>query len=289
MQLYLGIDGGGTRTRARLVDSDGTLLGSGEAGPANSRGSVPDAVRAILGAARSALEQAGLGDNDFPRIPAGLGIAGLERPDFLAGLAAYPFPFSATRLAGDAEVALLGAHGGGDGAVVIIGTGSIGLGRHQGQSVTVGGYGFPVSDEGSGAYVGLKALRRTLWASDGRAAHTGMTHAVLERFAGSSAKAVEWGCGAAPRDYATFAPLVMDFAERHDSVAEGIAREAGRHIGMMVEALVARTGPRCALMGGMSERILPWLPERARAHLREPQGDALDGAILLARRGEQSP
>src|SRR5437764_1049925 len=62
----------------------------------------------------------------------------------------------------------LGAHAGGDGGIVIVGTGSIGFARVGEEVYTIGGYGFPVSDEGSGADLGLSAIRRSLWARDGR-------------------------------------------------------------------------------------------------------------------------
>jgi len=285
MKLYLGIDGGGSHTRARLVAEDGagsTVLGSGEAGPANTPDGLPQALLVIEDVCRKAVADAGLGEADLPRIKAGLGIAGLNRRGFLDGLKAHPFPFEWTRLASDASIAQLGAFGGGDGAIVIVGTGSVGFARVQGEVITIGGYGFPVSDEGSGAELGLRAVRRALWARDGRIQHSGLTEQVLDRFHGSAGEIVDWTSRARPKDYATFAPLVMDLAEQGDPIAEQIVQESALRLDRLIHALIDRGAEQCCLMGGVAERISPWLAVSIRERLRDPQGDALDGAILLA-------
>jgi glucosamine kinase len=189
MELYLGIDGGGSHTRARLVTGEGEAaraIGFGEAGAANTPDGLPQALRAVEESYRKAVSEAGLGEADLPRIKAGMGIAGLNRRGFLAGLKAHAFPFEWTRLASDASIAQLGAFGGGDGAIVIVGTGSIGFARVKGEVITIGGYGFPVSDEGSGAELGLRAVRRALWARDYRIQHSGLTERVLDHFHGTA-------------------------------------------------------------------------------------------------------
>ncbi|WP_368856164.1 BadF/BadG/BcrA/BcrD ATPase family protein, partial [Klebsiella pneumoniae] len=79
-----------------------------------------------------------------------------------------PHPFASIAFTSDGVAACLGAHSGADGAIVIAGTGSIGLGFAEGRDLRVGGYGFPISDEGSGADLGLKAVQLALRAFDGR-------------------------------------------------------------------------------------------------------------------------
>ena len=71
-------------------------------------------------------------------------------------------PFASVRFISDGLAACLGAHGGADGAVVVAGTGSIGVGLIGGRELRFGGYGFPISDEGSGADIGLQAIRLAL-------------------------------------------------------------------------------------------------------------------------------
>ena len=281
MDLYLGIDAGGTHTRARLVTEAGQCLGVGEAGPANTPGGLADAFAAIEDAAGQAIREAGV-EADGTAIHAGIGIAGLNRRGTLSGLQEHAFPFATIRFASDAAIANLGAHAGEDGSIVVVGTGSIGFGRVGGEVFTIGGYGFPVSDEGSGAELGLRAIRRALWARDGRIAHTRMTRAISEQFHRSAGEIVDWTSAATPADYASFAPLVMDHAEEGDHVAELIVQESALRLGRVVRVMLDRA-PRCCLMGGLAPRMREWLAVSIRARLSEPLGDSLDGALLLAR------
>jgi glucosamine kinase len=283
MEFYLGIDGGGTHTRARLVSEAGAVLGSGEAGPANTPSGLTQALRAIEDAYSQAVAQAGLTAAEMSSIHAGIGIAGLNRRGFLEGLKAHDFPFESTAFASDAAIANLGAHAGGDGAIVVVGTGSIGFARVGEDIFTIGGYGFPVSDEGSGAELGLRAIRRALWARDGRIPHSPMTQEVLDRFHGSAGEIVDWTARATPADYAEFAPMVLAHAIHGEPNAELIVQESARRIEAVIRAMVERGALHCCLMGGMASAMRDWLAPSIREHLRDPLGDALDGAIILAR------
>jgi glucosamine kinase len=283
MTYFLGIDAGGSHTRARLTDEAGAVLGYGEAGPANTRIGLPEAIQAVEAACSGAIQAAGLGADEVGQIRAGLGIAGLNRKGVLQGLREHPFPFAAIAFASDAAIACLGAHEGADGGIVIVGTGSIGFARVGEAVVVVGGYGFPISDEGSGADLGLRAIRRSLWAKDGRIAQTAMTEEALARFSGSAGEIVAWMDKATATDYATFAPLVMEHANRGDAVAEPIVQEAAQGIDRLIRVLLERGAPQCCLMGGLAEHIYDWLAAGVRKRLREPMGDALSGALHLAR------
>lgn len=283
MEFYLGIDAGGTHTRARLVLDKGEVLGTGEAGPANTPSGLPQALRAIEEAYSRAIAEAGLTEAQASTIHAGMGIAGLNRRGVLEGLQAHPFPFRTTAFASDAAIANLGAHEGQDGAIVAVGTGSVGFSRIGEDVFTIGGYGFPVSDEGSGAELGLRAVRRALWARDGRIPHTPMTLEVLDRFHGSAGEIVDWTARATPTDYAEFAPMVLAYALQGEPTAELIVRESAQRIEAIVRTLLERGAPRCCLVGGMASPMRDWLAPSIREQLHEPLGDALDGAILLAR------
>lgn len=283
MDLYLGIDAGGTHTRARLVTDDGAVIGTGEGGPANTRIGVPEALDAVAIAYMQAIDEAGLDASCLASIRAGLGIAGLNRRGVLPSLQEHDFPFRSIAFASDAAIANLGAHNGGDGAIVIVGTGSIGFARVGEEVYTIGGYGFPVSDEGSGADLGLRAIRNALWARDGRIPHSDMTREVLDHFHGSAGEIVDWTARATPTDYAAFAPMVMDRASEGDPVAEAIVQAAARRLDRLIRVLLDRGAPSCCLMGGVAARMRDWLAASIRERLSEPLGDALDGAILLAR------
>lgn len=282
MNYFLGIDAGGSHCRARLVDETGRVLGTGKAGPANARIGMDLLHTTLSDAAGQAVAEAGLEPEAVATVRAGMGIAGITRPGVREQLAALPFPFASVAYETDAVIANIGAHRGADGAILILGTGSIAQVRVGERTFSIGGYGFPISDEGSGAALGLSAMRHALRALDGRTRVTPLSVAVAERFGHDTAQAIAWMDGASPRDYATFAPLVMDHAEQDDEIARSIVEDAALHIERFIEAIFASGAPACALVGGLSARMRPWLRARTVARLSEAQGDALDGALLLA-------
>lgn len=280
--FFLGIDAGGTSCRARLTDATGRVLGQGVSGPANAGLGLDALVDTLLSAAREAFDTALVPFAEAGRTTAGVGIAGLSRSGARDWLEAAPLPFERTAFATDAVIANLGAHGGEDGATLVLGTGSVALLAIAGQTRTIGGYGFPISDEGSGAALGLSAMRHALRALDGRTVKTPLSTAITARFDHDPVRAIAWMDEAAPRDYAAFAPLVMDYAEANDAIARSIVENAAGHIERFIETIFEAGAPRCALMGGLAPRMRPWLRERTLRLISEPRGDALDGALRLA-------
>lgn len=280
--LYLGVDGGGTGCRARIETADGRVLGQGLAGPAATRFGIERSWAAIEAAARAAIEEAGLGEAEVARVAAGIGVAGFGRKGARAALEAIPHPFASIRFATDGLIACLGAHAGKDGAIVICGTGSCGLGRVEGRDLRVGGWGFPISDEGSGADLGLQAIRFALRAADGRAEASALTRAVLARFEDDPLEAVAWMDRATATDYATFAPLVMRHADDGDPVGRRLVQSGAEQIDGLVRALAERGAPRISLIGGLASAMEPWLAPDVRRRLSPALGDAVDGAIHLA-------
>jgi len=281
-EFLLGVDGGGTRCRARLARRSGQMLGEGIAGPANLRQGFVEAFAAVLDAASQCLTAAGLPHTALHETTACLALAGASEPDQLAASRRHPLPFARTIIITDAEAACVGAHDGRDGAVVIIGTGSIGWGIVDGQRHRVGGWGLPVSDEGSGAWLGREAVRRALWAHDGRVEWTRLLDRVFARFDRDAHAIVRWTATATPRDYGDIAPLVIEEAGRGDPAAIALARLAAKHIASLVERLDRLGAPRIALVGGLAAVLEPYLLVETRARLVVPQGDALAGALRRA-------
>jgi len=280
--LLLGVDGGGTQCRARLCGSDGTILGEGAAGPANIRLGLDESFAAVRTATTRALAEAGLLSHEHDII-ACLALAGASEPTNLAAAQQYPLPFRRALVTTDAHAACVGAHGGRDGGVVIVGTGTVGWAIRGARQYRVGGWGFPISDEGGGAWLGCEVIRRTLWALDGRIPWTGLLRAVSTEFKADPHAIVRWMSAAATRDYGTFAPFVIEHASRNDTIACDLLRMAAGHI----DALVARLGAfgveRVALSGGLAASIEVWLSEASHALLVAPAADALTGAVELAR------
>src|SRR5215813_4022844 len=235
--LFVGVDGGGTGCRARIEDVEGSLLGTGIAGPAALRIGVDRALAEVEKACRVALEEAGLNSNALGSVHAAVGLAGVGRKGALEELVLRPHPFRSVVYAHDATIACIGAHGARDGGIVIVGTGSVGFAVVGEREIRIGGYGFPISDEGSGADLGLHAIRLTLRAYDERAVGTRLTREVMLRFHNDPFEAVAWMDRANATDYATFAPLVMRHADAGDPVARRIVRDAGEQIDELVRRL----------------------------------------------------
>jgi len=282
--LFIGVDGGGTGCRARIEDAEGRLLGTGIAGPAAVRLGIDRSVAALESACRAAAAEAGLRTEALAGMDAGVGLAGICRKGVLEELMARPHPFRSVVYVNDATIACIGAHGGRDGGIVIVGTGSIGFAVVKGREVRIGGYGFPISDEGSGADLGLHAIRLALRASDGRALATSFTREVMVRFDNDPFEAVAWMDRATATEYATLAPLVMRHADAGDPVGRRIVREAAEQIDELVRRLIECGAPRVALIGGLASSIEPWLAPDVQRGLSPVEGDAIAGALYLARR-----
>jgi glucosamine kinase len=282
--LYLGVDGGGSRCRARIEDEHGAVLGEGNSGPATTRLGVDKAWRSIMHACTAAAEQAGLAHTEFSRMHAGIGIAGLGRRGAEAALGEIVHPFASLRFVGDGLAACLGAHSGADGAIVVAGTGSIGVGLIGGRELRFGGYGFPISDEGSGADIGLQAIRLALRAADGRGETSPLLEEILGAFDQNAYQAVAWAEQATATDFAAFAPMVLRHAMQGDPIGRRIFERAADAIGDLLDLFLRRGIDRLSLVGGLSEAITGWLTPDLRGRLKPPDGDAVAGALLVARR-----
>ena len=282
--LFVGVDGGGTGCRARIENAEGCLLGTGIAGPAALRVEIDSALAEVEKACRAALEEARLGSNSLSSVHAGIGLAGIGRKGALEQLLLRPHPFHSVVYAHDATIACIGAHGDRDGAIVIVGTGSIGFAIVGAREFRVGGYGFPISDEGSGADLGLHAIRLALRAHDERAVGTSLTREVMTRFHNDPFEVVAWTEHATATDYATFAPLVMRYADAGDPIARRIIRDAAEQIDELARRLSEYGASRVALLGGLASSMQPWLAPDVQRRLVPIEGDAVDGALHLARR-----
>jgi len=283
-QLFVGVDGGGTGCRARIVDGDGRVLGTGIAGPAALRLGIDTSLAAVEHACQAALEEAKLPVKALASADTAIGLAGIGRKGLLEQLVARKHPYRSVVYVNDATIACIGAHAGADGGIVIVGTGSIGFAVVGGREIRVGGYGFPISDEGSGADLGLHGIRLALRSHDGRGVETNFTREVMARFDSDPFEAVAWMDRAHATDYATFAPLVVRHANDGDSVARAAIRDAAEKIDDLVRQLIERGAPRVALLGGLATPMEPWLAPDVQRRLVPIQGDAVDGALYLARR-----
>jgi glucosamine kinase len=288
-RLFLGIDGGGSKCRARIRDEGGRLIGQAESGGANIYQDFDAAIATILAVAREAARHGELADDAMTSLNAGLGLAGAMTSDAVARVRSAELPFHQLAVDSDAYVACLGAHGGSDGGIVIAGTGSAALALVAGTRHSLGGWGFLLGDDGSGAAIGRSAIRRAVMAFDHLSEPSPLLDSLLGHFGRGREKLTQWARTARPRDYSAFAPLVFTAARSGDKHGLAIVRDAAAAVALMARALIAHGAERLSLIGGLAQPLRPYLVEDVVAHLVEPRADPVDGAIMMARRAAGLP
>lgn len=282
-KFLIGVDGGGTGCRAAVADLSGTVLGEGKSGAANIVTDFNGALTNIREAVALAFAQAGLTDQSFCQSFAFLGLAGAN----VAGASnqvAQSLPFAQSDVDSDGIIALQGALGDQNGAVAILGTGTAYILRQNGSVRFFGGWGFPLSDLGSGARLGQSLLQECLLVYDGIHAGSPLTAAILQEFDNAPENFVDFGRMAVPGDYGKFAPRIFEYAKSGDTTAKMLLQRSADHIRETLDMLIAHGASRISLLGGMAQYYADYLPEHQRKMLVAPAADALTGAIQLARK-----
>ena len=282
MQYYLGIDGGGTSCRMRLIDGDGTVLGESQAGASNLCLGAERVLPAMDTCVNAVLAQSHLSRDVIPHIHVVAGMAGTESLQDTDWFDDYFADFASIKLYSDCHIACVGALGGADGALIIAGTGSVGWAIRGQDHFRIGGWGFYTSDLYSGAWLGHEAVRHAHHAYDGLCNST-LSLSVLGAFDNDSRNIVEWALTAKPADYGKFARHVIDHAEGGDTLARTIMQQAGDGISQMATDLMAKSNThRWCFAGGVAPAITPYLNPSVAGKQTPIVGDALDGAMLLA-------
>ncbi|MBK9164195.1 MAG: hypothetical protein IPM21_09825 [Acidobacteria bacterium] len=246
--LYLGVDGGGTKTHIALLNAAGELQCEGFAGPSNPlRVGVETAVGNIIKAISEACDQSGLSRGDIES--ATLGLAGVRRADIRQRIReSFLQRIRASRVVvvTDAEIALYATTEGKPGLVVIAGTGSVCLGMNaNGKTAIAGGWGPLAGDEGGGVGIARQALQAVAKASDGRGIPTILSRRASEYFRASGPENLIVAIYSPQVDnsrIAGFAKMVVDSAAAGDAVAENIVKEAGFELGLAACAVIEKLG-----------------------------------------------
>lgn len=299
VDLLLGIDGGGSKTRALIGDRSGAVLGTGIApssnyqsvGFATATASIDHAIFAALHAAGIESRQA-FGAACF-------GLAGVDRPEdrrlWDQWLRERDFVQRWT-IVNDAELVLAAGTPEGWGVALICGTGSIAYGRApDGRSARAGGWGHLIGDEGSGYDIGIQALRLATQTADGRAEAHAMLAAILDQWQLSQATDLIGYVYRPEMTRGTIAQLaqrVMALAEGGDRPARKLVDHAAMELGRMVRAVATQIdlqSPPLALGGGLlggSPLLQQALHETADIRLGPVRHvtDPAQGALVLARR-----
>ncbi len=283
-KFFLGIDGGGSKCKAIVVDSDNNILGSGISGPANPLHGFEQAINSITESAELALKDTDLENVTLKDLTAGVGLAGVNLPLLFEQMSNWQHPFKQMFLATDLLIACLGAHQGEDGAVMITGTGSCGFSYVNGHPYTLGGHGFPHGDKGSGAWFGFQAANHVLMSLDGLKESSSINEKLMALLGVKDGLAmVETIAGKPAAFYARMANLVFDAAEQGDKVALAIVKEGAGYISGLARQLAKQQPPRISLIGGLTPRITPWLDQEVREQLQTPLCSPELGAVIFAK------
>ncbi|MBL8181839.1 MAG: hypothetical protein JNL64_09555 [Blastocatellia bacterium] len=306
-QLFLGVDGGGTKTSVALLDGNKNLIAEGMGGPSNPlRVGVETAVANIATAIDKACDAGEVSRGDI--VAATLGLAGTRRKDIRERIResfVSRFRIHKISVTTDAEIALYGTTLGEAGLVVIAGTGSVCLGTNsEGVTAMSGGWGPIAGDEGGGRGIAGEALHAIAKASDGRGPTTLLSERAAEYFRASNVDNLIGAIYAPQMDnsrIAGFAKFVVETAAEGDNIAREIIADAGRELGNAAAAVIKKLGLEKAafpvgcvgsvfnagdlLTGPMNKAILAVAPN---ARLAKPQMPPSHAAALMAMRNGQN-
>ena len=301
--LIAGVDGGGTKTHVIITRADdGSVLAEAEGpGSAVAPGHAPESARVIAATVAAAIEKIVEGDRTLSLLL--VGVAGVGRKDERENLAAALEDLDVAEeviVETDAEIALEDAFNGGAGIILIAGTGSIAHGRGPtGTRARCGGWGPKLGDEGSGAWIGRRALGIVAAAHDGREPPTALTGAILTAAQlNEPEELIPWAAAADPKTLAALAPIVFSTAAtdpRAKSLVDLAAEELVLHVRALSQRLFGdeRADIEVAFAGGLMKKASP-LRKRVEHRLRSAVPGAhvhpeaivgARGAVKLAVRG----
>jgi glucosamine kinase len=238
---FLGIDGGGTKTRC-LIGDESSILGAGSSTSCKvQRVGETCAQDALAAAIHEACVQAGVSPQQIARTCAG--VTGAGRPEIaktMHGLLRNVVG-GEVEVIGDIEIAFEDAFGSGAGVLVIAGTGSIAYGRSpEGETVRIGGWGRSVSDEGSGYWIGLEAVKAVLREHDSQS-DSALLSALMHVLAAKSFDDFIVRVNSEPEpDYAALFPEIQRLAETGDSLSISILERAGSELADLAQIVIRR-------------------------------------------------
>lgn len=282
-EYWVGVDGGGTKCRAELFNELGESLGQGVGGPANIARHGQLALSSILTAVKQAVADAGLQFNYISsELVVSAGLAGAYLDSSNALLNQWKHPFAKLVFSSDLHTALLGAHGGEDGVVMITGTGSCAAVLQNGKVSQYGGYGFQLGDQASGAWLGQMAARQALLVAD-KLGQDSLLWQEVSRFynCSTSSGLVERLNSALPGEFARFAPRLFELA-KHDPASAAIIEEGAEYLNELAKRALWDSSMNLVFSGGLAAAWRPYLTESVAARVKPALHGPEWGAVYLA-------
>ncbi|WP_240732722.1 BadF/BadG/BcrA/BcrD ATPase family protein [Halioglobus maricola] len=281
--LFLGIDGGGTKCLGRLVDASGRVLGEGLAGSANAFQNLQGTRASIVNCAEAALASAGIAAERLDELVVVAGLAGVNVPRCHSAMTQWSHPFARFEVFTDIHIACVAAHGG-EGAIIVVGTGSVGYNLVDGKGHSYGGHGFTLGDQGSGAWLGRRALQAVMLAGDELGPATQLTGLAQAQLGVSGLEVVDVMSAASSREFGAFAPLVIAAAEEGDEVARSILDEGAAYLDAMAMKMLAAGAERLSLLGGLANIMAARMSKPVKERLAPALAQSEEGAVRLALR-----
>lgn len=244
----MGIDGGGTKTLLKIADIEGNLLAVCDGGPSNvnsiGREYVSSALKEVINKGLSCINESIESCRCLCIGNAGADRAGEKK--IIEDIIRETGYQGELIIANDAVTALYGGVGGGEGIILISGTGSICYGRNlKGEVCRTGGWGHIIGDEGSGYYIGINALNAIMKSYDGREGGTLLTKMVLEYLNLKSPESLieyVYRSGAGKKQIAGIAKVVDEAYKAGDKKAEEILRGASFELYLCCSTIINKLG-----------------------------------------------
>lgn len=301
MAFFLGIDGGGTKTRCVLADETTVIAKSMTGGCSVIRHGDQQARESLHNGIGQVCAAAKISPERIARIC--IGVTGAARPEIagkIRGILSEVVPgldAAKIEVVGDNVIALDAAFGTGPGVIAIAGTGSIVYGRDaDGKTVRAGGWGFAISDEGSGYWIGRCAVSAILAARD-RGVETALESMVLQAWKIKDIdELVQQANATPPPDFPRLFPIVLRAAEEGDDAARKLLSEAGVELARFTVIAVQRLAATELLPVATTGSVFRQSADIRRVfyntllasfpgiEVRQDLADPVDGALARARR-----
>ena len=259
MKYIIGVDGGGTKTKAAAYNLDDIEIGNGHAGFGNLLLDFDLAVRNIV----DAIEQCKSSIKEIITteecLCIYLGAAGMEAGDYkekLETLLTEKFNCKVQAF-NDSVLAHAAIHKGEDGILTISGTGSICYGLYKGKEATTGGWGHILGDEGSGYYIALEAFKRITLEEDLGLVKSELTRTIMTMLNIEKANDMkEFIYSASKADIAAYTPVVVELAKSSELNSIRILKQAGKELALMTERLYKKIGIKDPINIGVKGSVL---------------------------------
>ncbi|MCQ8849767.1 ATPase [Alteromonas stellipolaris] len=309
---YIGVDGGGTHCRVQLEDEHGNVLSHADAGSANIMTNAAAAMQSIIDASEKAISAIKpISEKNKPTNPAiklnqihlAAGLAGANIPSALKQFLSLHHPFKSVTVISDLHAACLGAHNGYAGALIICGTGSAatvftgagtGTGTNSYHFKDKGGYGLTISDNASGGWLGLEAVKHSLLVFDELIPQSLLSSLVCESLAVSDPQElVTKVAGFKGKEFGALAPSVVAAYEKGCAAAGALIQQGASYLNDVGQTLTCKAPnektftnnqdlPLC-LVGGLSHVYQPLLSADLQTRLVEPKSSPQAGVIQYAK------